>query len=48
MPYEIQVFQDGKLVEERKLVEVAYNVQLEDKAFLVENANKPADAITKQ
>lgn len=43
VPYEIQVFRDGVLSEERKLVEVAYNVQLEESAFKVENANKPAE-----
>lgn len=44
VPYEIQVFQDGKLVEERKLVEVIFNVQLEEKNFKAEHANKPAEA----
>lgn len=43
VPYEIQVFQDGKLVEERKVVESVFNVQLDEKAFKAENANKPAD-----
>lgn len=47
VPYEIQVFQDGKLVEERKLVESVFNVQLDEKAFKAENANKPADAAIK-
>lgn len=44
VPYEIQVFADGKLIEERKVVEVAYNVQMEEKSFLAENANKPPEA----
>lgn len=44
VPYETQVFQNGKLVEERKIVEAAFNVQLEDKAFKAENANKPAES----
>lgn len=43
VPYEIQVFADGKLIEERKVVEVAYNVQMEEKNFLAENANKPPE-----
>lgn len=33
IPYETQVFQDGKLIEERKIVEAVFNVQLEEKAF---------------
>ena len=44
VPYDIQVFADGKLIEERRVVEVAYNVQMEEKNFLVENANKPVEA----
>jgi hypothetical protein len=44
VPYDIQVYADGKLIEERRVVEVAYNVQMEDKNFLVENANKPIEA----
>jgi hypothetical protein len=47
VPYEVQVFRDGQVVEERKLVEVAYNVQLEATAFKVENANKPAEAASR-
>ncbi len=47
VPYEIQVFQDGKLVEERKLVESVFNIQLDEKAFMAENVNKPADAAIK-
>jgi hypothetical protein len=43
VPYDIQVFADGKLIEERKVVEVAYNVQMEEKNFLVENASKPVE-----
>lgn len=33
IPYEIQVFQNGRLIEERKIVEAAFNVQLEEKIF---------------
>jgi hypothetical protein len=44
VPYEIQVFQDGKLIEERKIVESVFNIQLDEKAFKAENANKPAEA----
>jgi len=47
VPYEIQVFQDGKMVEERRLVESVFNVQLDEKAFKAENANKPPDAAIK-
>ncbi len=47
VPYEVQVFQDGKLVEERKLVESVFNIQLDEKAFKAENASKPADAAIK-
>src|SRR4030095_5920775 len=47
VPFVTLVFQDGKQVEERKLVEVAYNVQLDAAAFKVENANKPAEAAAK-
>jgi len=47
VPYEIHVFQDGKLVEERRLVESVFNVQLDEKAFKAENANKPPDAAIK-
>ena len=47
-PYETLVFQDGKLVEERKIVEAVFNVQLKEEAFKAENANKPADAAAKQ
>ncbi len=47
VPYEILVFQDGKLVEERKLVESVFNVQLDEKAFKAENANKPSEAAIK-
>lgn len=44
VPYEVLVYRDGEVVEERKLVEVAYSVRLESDAFKVENANKPADS----
>jgi hypothetical protein len=43
VPHEIQVFQDGKLIEERKLIESIFNIQLEENAFKAENANKPPD-----
>lgn len=33
IPYEVQVFQNGKLIEERKIVEAAFNVQMEEKIF---------------
>jgi hypothetical protein len=33
IPFETQVFQDGKLIEERKIVEAVFNVQLDEKAF---------------
>ena len=42
VPYETQVFLNGTLVEERKVVEAVFNVQLEEKAFKSENAEKPA------
>lgn len=48
VPYETLVFKDGKLVEERKIVEAAFNVQLKEDAFKAENANKPADTTAKQ
>lgn len=49
VPYETQVFQDGKLIEERKIVESVFNVQLDEKAFKAENAGKPIEtAATKQ
>lgn len=43
VPHETQVFQDGKLIEERKLVESVFNIQIDEKAFKAENANKPTD-----
>ena len=43
VPHEIQVFQDSKLIEERRLVESVFNIQLDEKAFKAENANKPPD-----
>jgi hypothetical protein len=43
VPYETLVFQNGKLIEERKIVEAAFNVQLDEKSFKAENANKPAE-----
>ncbi len=47
VPYEVQVFKDGTVTEERKLVEVSYSVQLEAAAFTVENARKPSEAAAK-
>ena len=44
VPHEIQVFQDGKLIEERRLVESVFNIQLDENAFKAENVNKPPDA----
>jgi hypothetical protein len=47
LPYQIQVFENGKKIEERKLIEVAYNVQLEESAFKVGGAVKAAEAAVK-
>ncbi len=48
VPYQIQVFENGKKIEERKLIEVAYNVQLEESAFKVGGAPaKAAEAAQK-
>ncbi len=44
VPYSIRVYADDKVIEERKVVEVAYNVQLDEKNFLAENALKPVEA----
>jgi hypothetical protein len=38
VPFQTLVFENGRQVEKRKLVEVAFNVQLEEKAFKSENA----------
>lgn len=48
VPDGILVYQDGKLIEERKIVEAAFNVQLDEKSFKAENANKPPEAAVKQ
>ncbi|MGH9798919.1 MAG: hypothetical protein ACRD82_01000, partial [Blastocatellia bacterium] len=48
IPYITMVYQDDKLVEERKVVEAVFNVQLKDDAFKAENFNKPAEAAAKQ
>jgi hypothetical protein len=48
VPYETLVFQDGKVIEERKIIESVFNVQMEDKAFKAENAGKPAETAVKQ
>jgi hypothetical protein len=47
VPFVTLVFQDGKLIEERKLVEVAFGVQLEDAVFKVENAGKPTETASR-
>jgi len=47
VPHEIQVFQDGKLIEERRLVESVFNIQLDEKAFKAENANKPPETASR-
>ena len=47
VPHEIQVFQDGKLIEERRLVESVFNIQLDEKAFKAENANKPTETASR-
>lgn len=46
IPYKTVVFENGVKVEERKIVEVAYNVQLEEKAFRTD-AEKPAETASK-
>ncbi len=43
VPYEVRVFRDGNVVEERRLVESAFSVQMEESIFKVENARKPAE-----
>jgi hypothetical protein len=48
LPDGIQVYKDGKLIEDRKIVEAAFNVQLDEKDFKAENANKPPEAAVKQ
>ncbi len=48
VPYITMVYQDDKLIEERKVVEAVFNVQLKDEFFKAENANKPAEAAAKQ
>ncbi|MFN0085650.1 MAG: hypothetical protein ACKVX9_09705 [Blastocatellia bacterium] len=47
VPYETVVYQDDKVIEERRVVESVFNVQLEEKAFKAENVLKPADALDK-
>lgn len=42
VPFQIRVYEDGKRIEERKLIEVAYNVQLEESAFKAGDASKAA------
>ena len=44
VPYETLVFQDGKLVETRKIVEAVFNIQLDEKSFTAENAVKPVES----
>ncbi|MBI1759808.1 MAG: hypothetical protein HYR56_00085 [Acidobacteria bacterium] len=43
VPRSIRVYANDKVIEERKVIEVAYNVQMEEKSFLAENANKPSE-----
>jgi hypothetical protein len=45
IPYETLVFRDGKLVEERKVVEAVFNVKLDESSFKLENANKPIESV---
>jgi hypothetical protein len=45
IPYETLVFRDGKLVEERRIVEAVYNIKLDENAFKQENANKPIESV---
>lgn len=47
VPYQILVFENGRKIEERKVVEVAYNVQLEESAFKTGGANKAAETAQK-
>jgi hypothetical protein len=47
VPFVTVVFENGRQVEERKLVEVAYNVQLEEKVFKAEPSGQDAEAATK-
>jgi hypothetical protein len=44
VPRSIRVYADDKVIEERKVIEVAYNVQLDEKSFQAENALKPVEA----
>jgi len=44
VPYETLVFQDGRLVEQRKIVEAVFNIQLDEKSFTAENAVKPLES----
>lgn len=46
VPYKTVVFENGVKVEERKVVEVAYNVQMEEKAFR-SDADKPTETAAK-
>jgi hypothetical protein len=48
VPQEVHVFQDGKLIEERRLVESVFNIQLDEQAFRAENANKPPDTASRE
>jgi hypothetical protein len=45
IPYETLVFKNGKLVEERKIVEAVFNVKLDESSFKLENANKPIESV---
>jgi len=44
VPYETLVFQDGRLVEQRRIVEAVFNIQLDEKSFTAENAIKPVES----
>jgi hypothetical protein len=47
VPFRILVFENSKKIEERNLIEVAYNVQLEESAFKVDGVSKPAETAQK-
>jgi hypothetical protein len=44
VPFKTLVFENGRQVEDRRLVEAAFNVQLEEKAFQSEKAGKDSKA----
>lgn len=47
VPYHVLVFENGKKIEERKVVEVAYSVQIEESAFKTGGVNKAAETAQK-